>query len=279
MSEVRTVSRSLRVIRFRAGLPRAIAALFVLVLAVAGVRAILAPSRTAMVKTSVASTRLDQGAEAFAQAFTHAYLTWNANDPNQQQAALAPFISNALDQGAGVQPGPGSQTVEWTYVVGEHAEAGETLVTVGAQTTAGLVYLSVPVERDSRGFLFVPDYPAFVGPPASNTNADVPPQEQVEDSGLQTVVARAITNYLAGNTANLLADLTPNAVVSLPAEHMTVTNTQQANWVTPGHRVAIQVQASDTHHNSWTLSYEVTVERLDRWYVQSIQVDPTFEGG
>ena len=28
-----------------------------------------------------------------------------------------------------------------------------------------------------------------------------------------------------------------------------------------------------------TLTYDLDVEKLDRWYVNSIQVDPTFQGG
>src|SRR5262249_11306337 len=119
----------------------------------------------------------------------------------------------------------------------------------------------------------------FTGPPASNTGASVPTPEQVSDPSLQAVVTRAVTNYLVGNKTNLLADLSPTALVSLPTSHMSVQSTQQATWISPGHSVAIQVTAVDSHGNSWTLSYDVGVEKLDRWYVRSIQVNPTFRGG
>jgi hypothetical protein len=279
MTEIQTVTRKLRAVRITASLPRVLASIVLLVLAVAGIRSIVARPTKTVVARSAAAPALDQGAEEFAQSFARAYLTWNGQSQGQRESALRPFLSSALDQDAGVQPGGGSQSVGWTSVVGQQADGSQTLVTVVAQTSHGLVYLSVPVARDNHGFLFVSNYPAIVGPPASDTTAALPSQQQITDSALQTVVARAVTNYLAGNQANLLADLTPNALVSLPPQHMTVTNTQPATWTVPGRRVAIQVTTNDAHGNSWTLTYEVGVQKLDRWYVQSIQVDPTFQGG
>jgi Conjugative transposon protein TcpC len=256
-----------------------LAAILVLVLSFAGIRSILAPRTTTVVARPTASPTVDQGAEEFAQEFARAYLTFNGNDTQQRESALKPFLSSTLDPDAGVQPGSGSQSVRWTSVVGQQAAGQQTLVTVAVGTSNGLMYLNIPVARDKHGFLFVPNYPAFVGPPATNPSASLPSGEQITDASLQTVVARAVTNFLAGNQSNLLADLTPNALVSLPPRHMTVTDTQQATWITPGHSVAIQATATDSHGNSWTLTYEVGVEKLDRWYVQSVQVNPTFQGG
>ena len=106
----------------------------------------------------------------------------------------------------------------WTAAAGARRSGNRQTVTVAAQTSAGPVYLAVPVARDERGFLYVAAYPALVGPPATNTAADAPTEEDVEDPRLRDVVERAITNYLAGEKRNLLADLAPEAVVSLPAE-------------------------------------------------------------
>jgi hypothetical protein len=258
-------------------MPRALAATVVVILSVAGLRSIVAPARTTVVARASAARGPDQGAEGFAQAFARAYLSWSSDSPGGQAAALRPFLASGLDENGGVQPSA-SESVSWTAVVGEQASGSHTLVTVAAQTSAGLEYLSVPVARDQHGFLFVSSYPALVGPPASDPSASTPQQQQVNDSTLQTVVARAVTNYLAGNQANLLADLTPNALVSLPIQHMTVTQTQPATWIATGHEVAVQVTATDAHGDSMTLAYQVGVEKLDRWYVQSIQVDPTYEG-
>jgi hypothetical protein len=279
MTEIKIDRRSLRAARWHAKVPRMLALVLVVVLSIAGIRSILAPRTTTVISRPTATPTVDQGAEEFAQEFARAYLTFNSNDQQQRQHMLQPFLSNTLGQDAGVQPANGSQSVSWTSVAGSQAEGQQTLVTVAAGTSNGLMYLAVPVARDSHGFMFIPNYPAFVGPPATNPSASLPSQQQISDSSLQTVVARAVTNYLAGNQSNLLADLTPNALVSLPPEHMTVTNTQQATWISQGHSVAIQATATDSHGNSWTLTYDVGVEKLDRWYVQSIQVNPTFTGG
>lgn len=281
MTEITTVTRSLRAARLQATLPRALVAILVLVLCAAGIRSILAPSATSVVASRADGPALDQGAEEFAQSFARVYLTWSdQEDQEQRQSALQPYLSNTLDPGAGVEPGSGtSESVSWTSVAGEQRDGAQTLVTVAAQTSDRMVYLSVPVARDSHGFLFVSAYPAMVGPPASDPTASLPVQPEITDSSLQTVVARAVTNYLAGNQANLLADLTPNALVSLPPQHLTVTSTEQATWVVQGRSVAIQVVAGDAHGNSWTLNYELGIEKLDRWFVRSIQVNPTFPGG
>jgi hypothetical protein len=274
-----TVTRSLRTVRLQAAWPKAAMLVLVVVLSVAGLRATLAPAPAPVVSKPAAQPAIDQGVEAFAQAFAHVYLTWTPGDASQRQAALQPFLATGLETAGGVTPGSGTQNVLSTYPVGEQSGGNETLVTVAAQTSGGLVYLSIPVARNSHGFMFISSYPAIVGPPASDANASLPAQQEVTDPSLQAVASRAVTNYLAGNQANLLADLTPNALVSLPQQHLTVGNTQQATWVIPGRRVAIQVTATDAHGTSWTLSYELDVEKLDRWYVQSIQVDPTFQGG
>lgn len=278
MSTPTIVTRSLRSVQFRARVPRAVALLLVVILCIAGLRAILAPARTEVVARPVAAPATDQGADGFAQAFTRAYLSWKADDSGAYQAAVSQYLSGAEAQSLQA-PGNGSQTVQSTFVTGEQREGQQTLITIGAQTNHGLVYLSVPVARDRHGFLFIASQPAFVGPPASDTSASVSTGEQVNDPALQRVVNRSITNYLAGNRSNLLADLTQNALVSIPTQHLTVTDTQPATWVVPNRRVAIQVSADDTRGNTWTLTYELSVEKLDRWYVQSIQVDPTFQGG
>jgi hypothetical protein len=132
------------------------------------------------------------------------------------------------------------------------------------------------VGRDRRGFLYVSDYPALVGPPAIDSNPAPRSEDEVDDDALVDVVDRALRNYLAGNANNLTADLTPDALVSLPTEPMKVNETDQPTWVVPGRRVAVQITARDARENGWTLRYELEVEKRERWYVRSVQVDPTF---
>ena len=215
MSRMTTGTESLRAIRLRAALPRAAAVLVVALLSAAGLRAAIAPAGTTIVSRRAQAPRVDPGAEVFAETFARAYLTWTDGSQTQREAALRPYLSPSLDEDAGVHPGA-TQSVSWTAAVDEAADGPQTMMTVVAQTTSGLIYLSVPVARDHRGLLFVADYPAIIGPPASTADASLPQRAEVADPSLQTVVARAVRNYLAGNQQNLLADLTPRALVSLP---------------------------------------------------------------
>lgn len=282
MSEITVVTKSLRSTRLAASLPRMLAVALVLVLCLTGLHTILASPEPSTVVRRAAAAGGDQAAESFAQAFARAYLTWRASDTTGEarERALAPFINTTLDTDGGLTPRRGSsQHVSWTAVVGEHTVTDRRLVTVAVGIGNGVTYLNVPVERDKRGFLSIAGYPAIVGAPPTNPNGQAPSEDEVQDAGLTQVVGRAVTNYLAGNRANLLSDLTPDAVISLPGQRLRVTGTPTVTWVVPRRRVAVQVESVDRHKNTWTLRYELDVRHRDRWYVQSLQVDPTFRGG
>jgi hypothetical protein len=94
----------------------------------------------------------------------------------------------------------------------------------------------------------------------------------------QLVAQRAVTNYLAGQRTNLLADLDPAAVVSLPT---TVLDVRSVRSITKAaeDRVAVEVAAADDAGIQWTLRYELTVVHRDRWYVRAIEPDPVAAGG
>ena len=151
------------------------------------------------------------------------YLTWEAQDPEARERALAPFVGPGMDADAGLQPpAGGEQRVQWTQVVQEREPLPALHVyTVAAQTdTAGLLYLTVSVLHPAGGGLALAGYPAFVGPPASGpaqTSGEGRLRE-VADPELATVVERALRNYLAGSASELAADLAPGARVSLPGE-------------------------------------------------------------
>ena len=280
MSIPQLTTTSLRSARIRARVPKILAAVLVCLLSVTGLRVILSgPPQPAPARTISAPTS-DQGAASFAEAFARAYLTWDAERPDAREQALAPFLGSGLDTDGGVEPADGeSQSVSWTAVLGERREGDRRLVTVMAQTTGGPTYVSVPIARDRRGFLSIAGYPALVGPPAVQDGQSQASEDEVEDGELQTVVTRALTNYLAASQRNLLADLAPDAVVSLPGSAMKVSRVDEFTWVQPGRRVAALVEALDSRGTAWTLRYELDVLKRDRWYVQSLQVNPTFQGG
>jgi hypothetical protein len=276
MTDIAPVTRSLWTVRLRARVPQIIVGLCALILMAAGVRATFAPRTQSAAPRPVARTVNDEGAEAFAEGFARAYLSWDTDNLEDRAQRLKPYVG-ALDADGGLQPARGtSQQVMWTAVVGESRAPEARLITLAVQTTRQLVHLSVPVSRDRRGYLSIRAYPAVVGPPAIDPEATAPRERDVDDDALVDVVERAVRNYLAASRTNLLADLTPDALVSLPSEPLTVTHTDRVSWVTAAHRVAVEVDARDRSGSTWTLRYELEVRKRDRWYVQSVQVDPTF---
>ena len=286
---------SLRTTQLRARLPRFAAFTLIAILCVAGLKAIVKGSPPAAATPAPVSVGGDLGAESFAEAFVRTYLTWTAGDEQARDADLTRYLPTALSPDGGLVPLDGSdQAVPWSAVVGVRAAgAGRFQVTVGAQvtttvdpqrrdaaprTTRSAIYLDVPVGRDAHGLLYVMNYPAVVGPPASTRTQQPKVLTPVGDATLTAVVSRALTNYLAGARANLLADLTADAVVSLPTQRLHVTDVGELDWVRTGSRVAVDVDAEGGTAGHWTLRYELDVRRRDRWYVQSLQVDPTFKG-
>jgi len=271
---------SLRLIRLRARTPRILLGVLVLVLCVAGVRNIFG-SRPASADPVAAASHYDVGAAAFAQSFASTYLTWGPGLLEEERnRALKPFLAQGIEPDAGLAPAPKTaDTVAGTEVAEESREGSVIDVLVVAETSEGTQYVSVPVARGERGLLSVVSYPALVGPPATDAGEPELNLAPVEDQGLETVVARALRNYLTGEVANLRADLTAEAVVSLPPEPLEVSGIDSTDWLVPNRNVAVQVDAEDQQGTQLTLTYQVGVVRRGRWYVDSIQVDPTLKGG
>jgi hypothetical protein len=270
----------LRSVRAYAAVPRLLLYGLVGILCIAGLRAAVAGPAESAAPPPPPVELPDTSVAAFAEGFARTYLTWDEEHSESREEALSTYLADQLEDDGGLSPGDGSvQDVSWTAVVAAEPGDERTLVTVAAQTTSRLAYLSVPVARDDRGFLTVADYPAFVGPPATSSDYDPPPEDEVDERQLAKVVERAVGNYLGRSVDNLRADLTPGAVVSLPPESMQLTDTDSITWVEEPSRVAIQVEAEDDAGDSWTLRYELEVTKSDRWYVRSLQVDPTFQGG
>ena len=253
-----------------------------LLLAAVGVKATLAPraASTPAPRAPAAGVR-DITEQGFAQAFARAYLSWDARNPDQHQRQVAAFLSDALDGDGGLQMPPrGEQQVLWSAAIQDQTDAhGDRLITVAAQTTRQLLYLAVPVHRTRRGFLVVPRYPALVGPPVSDPGAAPAEERDVSDGALRAVAQRAVTNYLAGQRTNLLADLDPAAVVSLPTTVLDVRSVRvdHEGGATTGW--PSRSRPPTTPASQWTLRYELTVVHRDRWYVRAIEPDPVAAGG
>jgi hypothetical protein len=153
---------------------------------------------------------------------------------------------------------------------------GEHVYTVAAQTdSAGLLYLTVGVVRTRQGSLALAGYPAFVGGPAAGPAPASGRLRAVADASLKSVVERALRNYLAASGAELAADLTPEARVSLPPWPLTLDSLQRLEWSSDGRSVLAVVQAQDSRGVQYTLAYEVDVVREQgRWEVSAVQMNP-----
>jgi hypothetical protein len=194
-----------------------------------------------------------------------------------EERQLEPFTGSQLGPAAGfVPPAEGAQRVEWVEVVqAREPEAGRHVYTVAAQTSAALLYLTVGVTRTSTGSLALTGYPALVGAPASGPAVAAPRLRAVEDTALQTVVHRGLSNYLAGAATDLAADLAPGASVSSPPIPLRLASIGQEAWAPGGGSVLATVQAYDSRGARYVLTYELDVMRAQgRWELAAIQTEP-----
>jgi hypothetical protein len=191
---------------------------------------------------------------------------------------LESFAGTTMETDAGLRlPPSGEQRVDWVEVVqAREPLPGEHVYTVAAQTdTAGLLYLTVGVQRAADGSLALADYPAFVGPPAYAAARPQGHLREVNDPALQAVVERALRNYLAGSAANLAADLTRDAHVSVPRLGLTVESVGRLRWAPGGGAVVASVRAMDPRGVHYSLAYELDLaQTAGRWEVSAVQTEP-----
>jgi len=274
-----TVSRRpLWRLRLAYDLPRYLLYAFAVVGSLASGRLLLAPPRTPPAPLPTSAPSEDPAAAAFAVLFARRYLSWDAADPQRGERQLAVVTGSQMAPGAGlIPPGEGSQRVEWAEVVQERQPGpGAHVYTVAAQTdVAGLLYLSVSVERRANGGLALSSYPAFVGAPVSEGAQLQTPGPEVTDAGLISVVRRALRNYLAGSREELDADLVAGARVALPDIGLALTDVQRLAWSGDRRSVVAIVQARDERGTRYTLGYEADVREVaGRWEISSVQMDP-----
>jgi len=240
--------------------------------------AIAPPRPTAPPTHPLALASSDLGAKGYASLFARRYLTWDASEPQASVRSLAPLMGPGLEPDAGLRlPSNGAQSVEWVEVVQEREPAPhEHTYTVAAQTDpAGLVYLTVSIVRRADGSLALAGYPAFVGAPAISPTPAPAPTREVSNPALATVVERALRNYLGTSPAELAADLTGNARVSLPDLPLALQSVQRLSWATAGRSVVAIVQAQDGRGVQYTLAYELDVTVAGgRWEVSAVQMNP-----
>jgi hypothetical protein len=276
---VTVAARALWRIRLRRELPRHLLHALAVAGLLASARMAIAPPSPPVAHSQTASVALpDPAAEGFASLFARRYLSWDSRNPEARTIALAPFVGSSMEAGAGLQPpASGTQQVQWTQVVQARELApAEHVYTIAVQTDpAGLLYLTVSVEREPDGELALAGYPAFVGAPISTTAKLPAGLHEVEDPTLSVVVGRALRNYLARDESELAADLSAGAHISLPGLTLALQSVQRLDWSARGRVVLAVVRAQDERGTQYTLGYELTVASdAGRWEISAIQTNP-----
>lgn len=254
--------------RIRARLPRYAFLAFVALMCLAGVRSIALPAGPSPAPATAAPAA-DLAEQSYALAFAHAYLSYDGTHPEGREVALEPFASSGLELDAGFSPShSGSQGVQWADVAQvQRPLMGGVIITVAAKlsTEQQPVYLSVPVDRDHSGAIYLAGYPSFVGPPLSTARGTTDiGGEPVADSEVSVLVKRALANYLAGDAENLSADLADAATVTLPTNQLRLESVDRLDWVSGngGGAVLAMVSATDALGGTYTLRYEVGIRHV-----------------
>jgi Conjugative transposon protein TcpC len=268
---------SVRRMRMRARLPRYAVLGMVAILAFAGARVAIFGAPPPRIERYIDSETVDVGLEGFAQDYARAYLSWDSSDAAAHQQSLVRF-NPRLAQDPGTMAPRSPQVVSATEVVQDEASAVQgRIVTVEVTLAPGsrVEYLAVAVARSQNGSMAVLNFPSFVGAPSVQESPPHPTLQAVNDQELSTVVLRSLTNYVAGDSANLAADLAPGTQVTFPPNQLELTaSSGQLSWTGPN-GVLATVEVRDQQGASYTLTYEVGVQRSDRWYVNSIEVIPS----
>ena len=189
----------------------------------------------------------DAPSEDFALQFARVYLTYYAGHPQARTQGLARFLPAGIDRDAGVFVNSGSQRMLWEDVASDQpAVVDGRVITIaaGVSTQREPLYLAVTVRHPSGGPVSLASYPSFVGAPFVSREAESASYEEVTEPAVTQVVTRVLQNYLAGSVVNLKADLTNDAVVTLPTVRLKVQSVDSIGWV--GGRLSRSVVATVT---------------------------------
>jgi hypothetical protein len=254
--------------RIRARVPRYAFLAFVVLMCLAGIRSVVSPASPSVVPPA-SGPPLDYAEQSYALAFSQVYLTYSSANPEEREAALEPFNASGFEIGAGFSPPQGgSQRVQWANIAQvQRPLLGGVVITVAAKlsTESQPVYLSVPVDRERGGAIYLAGYPSFVGPPLSTTGSTAEQGgEPVDDAEVSSLVKRTLANYLAGDAENLSADLADAATVTLPTNQLSLEGVDQLDWVdgAGGGAVLATISATEERGGAYTLRYEVGVGRV-----------------
>jgi hypothetical protein len=271
-------SQSMARVRWSARAPRLALLAVCAVLTAVGLRTVLATpapaARTEPARTSPAHLE----AQAVAEEFARAYLSSDRGTDAQRRATLgrlAPAVAQAERDDP--LPAAAGSHVLWSAVLGDQPTPGGDRVTVLVETDRGATALVVDTQTTAQG-VTVTGFPAVVGPPRGST-VQPPDGEAVDDGRLSSTIGRALGNYLAGRSGDLVADLLPGAVVSVPAQPLRLIAIDDLVWAGPGRSVRAEVRAQLSGAGELRLAYEIGVaRRAGRWFVSWIGSSQTTSG-
>ena len=270
---------SLRALRWRAAYNRHLATVLLLALCGLGVWRTMNPPARVVVRDR-ATTQVDFAAGAYARRFAVAFLSFSSTDPGARSRALSEFDARSDGaSGEGYLAGArGSRRVLGSEVVQRQVAPQGARYVIGVDTVPdGRMYLAVTVTRDRSGALQIVGFPALVGAPLQGPAAPDPSGTPVDDADVSTVATRALRNYLAGRVDDLPADLTRDAVISVPAQPLRLLRVSELRWErgVPD-SVLATVAARDRDGSQLTLTYELALSRAQtRWFVAGIHTNPT----
>ena len=176
----------------------------------------------------------DAPSQDFALQFARAYLTYEAGNPQELNPALRAVHAGGMDRDGGVFVSSGSQRVLWEEVASDQpAVVNGRVVTIaaGGVHESEPLYLAVTVRHPSGGPVSLAGYPSFVGAPYVSREADGASYDEATEPAVTQVVTRVLQNYLIGSVVNLKADLTNDAVVTLPTVRLKVQSVDSIGWV------------------------------------------------
>ncbi len=243
------------------------------------------PTAVPLARSDAQESFPDAGAEAYAAAFTRAWLEFDPRHPEFHAAALEPYLGPDVEESAGLDiPERGAtQTVREVTIAGEQAiDDQRALVTVLATVATETVttrYVSVPVGRsdDGRGYV-VYDLPSFSPPPATAAieAQETEELEERDQAEVEDTLARFFAAYLAGESDDLRPFIPPGVrleAVGQRYELLELVSAAALEGRAEGdeHEVLATLRARDVETGAeYVLRYRVSIERRDRYLVTAL---------
>jgi hypothetical protein len=214
-----------------------------------------------------------QAADAFAVRFVRAYLAGSESTTE----LMAPGASTVEPS----PPSPAEQVAQAEAISSRPLGSGREAVTVLSELRNGNVaYVAVPIVRGAAGGVAATGAPAFVSAPGIGRVTESTERSQpipgADAGAIRKLGARFIETYLSTtDPADLEYVTSPSAAIE-PLGGFEVDGgaaVRQLGSGSPRRRrliASITANRSGDPQRRFSLSYELTVEKGDRWYVTAV---------